>query len=161
VADSRALRPAGSGTTTLERRPVWPVTLLVVVGAYLLSALNVFNAAISAAPFFGEIPSRDEYIRGGMAALTGVLPCVGLALAGRLGGSKWGLALIGLPAAALLAVGMSMLAESGGPTEPEPRRAIRPADIFGPLTHLNWIVVAVLALVIGVAVWTRRRRRRG
>ena len=32
-----------------ERRPVWPVTLLVVCRAYLLAAWNLFGAVISVA----------------------------------------------------------------------------------------------------------------
>lgn len=136
---------------------MWPLTLLVVVCAYLLSAVDLFNAAISTAPFFGEIPSRDETLAGGMAALTGVLPCVLFAVAGRLGGSRWGLALIGLPTAALLLVGVSMLTPSQGPTDLEPDRAMQPADVFGRLTELNWIVVAALAVVILVVVRARRR----
>jgi hypothetical protein len=137
---------------------VWPVTLLVVVSAYLLSAWNLYGAGIVTAPFFGEIPSRDDYIRGGMAALTGVLPCVLFAVAGRLAGSRWGLVLIALPAVALLAVGLSMLSTSGDPVDPLPGRAVRPTDVVDELTYLNWIVSAGLALVIAGLSWSRRRR---
>jgi len=46
-------------------KPAWPVTLLVVVCAYLLAAWNLYGAMISGAPFFGDQPSRGDYIQGG------------------------------------------------------------------------------------------------
>jgi hypothetical protein len=134
------------------------VTLLVVVCAYLLAAWNLWVAAISAAPFFSDIPSRDNYIRAGMAALTGVLPCLLLALAGWLAGSRWGVLLIGLPTAVLLGVGASMVADPGDPSDPHPGRAVVASDVFGEYTLLNWLVCAGLAAVIAAMAWSRRAR---
>ena len=141
-------------------KPAWPVTLLVVVCAYLLAAWNLYGAMISVAPFFGDQPSRDDYIQGGMAALTAVVPCVLLALAGWMAGSRWGLALFCLPAGVLALFGMSMVADDGDPSDPEPTRAVQAADLFDDLTHLNWIVAGGLAVVIVGVVWTRRDSRR-
>jgi hypothetical protein len=88
------------------------------------------------------------------------LPCVLLAVAGRLGGSRWGLALIGLPAAVLIAAVLSMLANSGDPRELQAGRSVGPSDFFGDLTHLNWIVCAVLALAIVATITVVAVRRR-
>ena len=138
---------------------MWPVTLLVVACAYLLSAVNVYGAVISVAPFFGERPSRDDYIQGGMAALTAVVPCIVLALAGWIAGSRWGLALVFLPVGALALLGTSMVAHDGDPADPKPTRAVHVADLFDDLTHLNWIVAGGLAVMIAGMLWARRASR--
>ena len=136
---------------------MWPVTLLVVCCAHLLAAWNLYGAVISVAPFFGDQPSRGDDIEAGMAALTAVVPCVLLAMAGWIAGSRWGLALVCLPIGALALVGTSMLADRADPSGQEPTRAVRAADLFGDLTQLNRIAAGVLAAVI---VWVVRTRRR-
>ena len=135
---------------------MWPVTLLVVFCAYLLSAWNLFGAMISTAPFFGEPPSRDDSIEAGMMTLTGIVPCVLFALAGWIAGSRWGLGAVALPVVALASAGFALLAEEADPDDPEPTRAVRVADLFGDLTYLNWIVAGGLVVVIVGVVWSRR-----
>ena len=159
VPDLAPDRPAET-PPQVASKPAWPVTLLVVVCAYLLAAWNLYGAMISVAPFFGDQPSRGDDIQGGMAALTAVVPCVLLALAGWIAGSRWGLALVCLPVGMLALVGMSMVADDGDPSDPEPTRAVQAADLFDDLTHLNWIVAGGLAVVIVGVVWTRRDSRR-
>jgi len=95
-----------------------------------------------------------------MAALTAVVPCVLLALAGWIAGSRWGLALVCLPVGVLALFGMSMVADDGDPSDPEPTLAVQAADLFDDLTHLNWIVAGGVAVVIVGVVWTRRDSRR-
>lgn len=46
---------------------------------------------------------------------------------------------------------------SGDPRDRQAGRAVRLSDFFAEPTHLNWIVCAVLALVIVAVVWARRR----
>ena len=139
---------------------MWPVTLLVVFCAYLLSAWNLYGAMIATAPFFGETPSRDDSIEAGLMTLTGIVPCVLFALAGWIAGSRWGLGGIALPVAALATVGAGLLAKQGDPDDPEPTRAVRAVDLFGDLTHLNWIVAGGLAVIVVGVAWTRRASRR-
>ncbi len=138
---------------------MWPVTLLVVLCAFLLSAWNLYGAMITTAPFFGDPPSRRETIEAGLMTLTGIVPCVLFALAGWIAGSRWGLGAIALPVVALASAGFGLLAEEGDPDDPEPTRAVRFADVFGDLTYLNWIVAGGLVVLIGGVVWTRRRGR--
>lgn len=158
ASDPASDRSVGRRHAVQQRAPVWPLTLLLVVIAYVLAAWDSWVALISGAPFFADIPSRDSYIRGGMAALTGVLPCLLLALVGWLAGSRWGLLLIGLPTVVLLGVGVSMLADPGDPRDPDPGRAVVAADVFGEFTLINWVVCAGLAAVIAGMVWRRRAR---
>jgi hypothetical protein len=51
-------------------RRTWPTTAMLVTVAILLMLVNGFGAGIQAASFFGESPSRDDYISAGMACLT-------------------------------------------------------------------------------------------
>lgn len=141
-----------------EPRPVWPVTLLVVLCGYLLSAWNAWVAVLSTAPFFADIPWRGDYIRAGMGALTGALACLLFAAAGWVLGSRWGLLLLGPPALVLLGLGATMLGNPGDPHDRDPGRAVVAGDVIGEYTLVNWVVCAGLtAIIVGVS-WFRRAR---
>ena len=137
--------------------PVWPVTALVVLLGWCLLAWTVFAATINTAPFFGETASRDEYVESGMVTLTALLPVALLLVLGRVAGSRWGLALLALPALLLVPLGLSMLGSTGDAAKPGYGRGVRWDDAFQDLTRLNWLATA--ALVVLVAVVTVRRRR--
>lgn len=142
----------------LARGPVWPVTALVVLLGWCLMAWTVFAAAINTAPFFGDTPSRDHYIESGMVSLTALLPIAILLVLARMTGSRWGLWLLAVPALLLVPLGLTMLAESGDPTDPGAGRPVRFGDAFQDLTRLNWLATAVLLVVLGLVLWRRRRQ---
>jgi hypothetical protein len=52
------------------------VTAGVVLLGWCLLAWTVFGAGITTAPFFGDTPSRGEYVESGMACLTALPPVV-------------------------------------------------------------------------------------
>jgi hypothetical protein len=134
------------------------LTLVIVVFTYLLSTWNLWVATLSTAPLFGDIPSRDAHIEGGMAALTGVLACLVIAFAAWIVGSRWGLLLLGLPALILFGVAVSMLDEPGDPRDPSPGRALVPTDAFSEYTQINWVVSCVAILCVGIEwIWRRGR----
>ena len=138
--------------------PVWPATALVVLLGWCLMAWTVFAAAITTAPFFGDTPSRDHYIESGMVSLTALLPIAILLVLARMTGSRWGLWLLAVPALLLVPLGLSMLAESGDPTDSDAGRPVRFSDAFQDLTRLNWLATAVLLVVLGLVLWRRRRQ---
>ncbi len=141
--------------------PVWPVTALVVLLGWCLLAWSVFAGAINTAPFFGETASRDRYIESGMVPLTALVPVVLLLVLGLLAGSRWGLALLALPALLLVPLGVGLLGEPGDPEKSGYGRGARWDDAFEDLTRLNWAGAAVLTVVIALVVWRRQRRRTG
>ena len=138
--------------------PVWPITALLVLLGWCLLAWTVFVAAINTAPFFGETASRDRYLESGMVALTGLVPVALLLVLGILAGSRWGLALLALPALLLVPLGVGSLGETGDPQQSGYGRAARWDDAFADATRLNWAVGVVLLLVIAAVVWRRRRQ---
>lgn len=162
-----ATTPAGPGQPTTgptsrgDRGPVWPVTALVVLLGWCLLAWSVIAGAINTAPFFGETASRDRYIESGMVPLTALVPVVLLLVLGALAGSRWGLALLALPALLLVPLGVSILGEAGDPDKSGYGRGARWGDAFQDLTRLNWVATGVLTLVIALVVWRRHRRQTG
>ncbi len=151
--------PSGttSGSTT-ERAPVWPVTALAVLLGWCLLGWTVFAGLITTAPFFGDTPSRDQYIESGLLALTALLPIALLVTLAVLAGSRWGLALLGVPALLLVPLGVSMLAQEGDPSDSHAGRPVRLDDAFQDLTRPNWLSAAVLLVALGLVLWRRRHR---
>jgi hypothetical protein len=154
-------------TTDLHQRPVrdapprrWPVTAAIVLVGWCLLAWTVFGAAINTAPFFGDTPSRSQYVESGMLCLTALLPLVLVMALGVLWGSRWGLLLLALPAALLVPFGLSMLAHQGDPGDAAPGRPVRVADAFTDLTWLNWGASGVLLLLLAAVLASRRRASR-
>jgi hypothetical protein len=141
-----------------ERGPVWPVTAIVVLLGWCLIAWTVFAGAITTAPFFGETPSRDEYVESGLLALTALVPIAILLALATLAGSRWGLALLAVPALLLVPLGVGMLAHDGDPADPRAGRAVRFGDAFQDLARLNWLAAVVLLAALGLVLWRRRRR---
>jgi hypothetical protein len=141
-----------------ERGPVWPVTALVVLLGWCLLAWTVFAGAINTAPFFGETASRNQYVESGMVALTALVPVALLLVLGLVAGSRWGLALLALPALLLVPLGLSMLDGAGDPEKSGYGRKVQWHDAFQDLTRLNWLATAALVLLVAVVVWRRRRQ---
>ncbi|KRE58599.1 hypothetical protein [Phycicoccus sp. Soil748] len=141
-------------------RPRWPLTAGVVLLGWCLLAWTVFGAGINTAPFFGDIPSRSQYVESGMACLTALLPVALLLLIGRLAGSRWGLLLLAVPAVLLVPLGLEMLSKPGDPTDPSAGRAVGASDVFADLTRPSWASAVVLFVVLGAVLVARRRRAR-
>jgi hypothetical protein len=141
-------------------QPAWPLTLLLVVLAGLLSAWNLYGALILTAPFFGDAPSRDQYVEAAAVALTGLLPVVLLAAVGRMLGSGMGLLVLALPAIALVALAFECLSAEGDPSEPDVGRAASVSDLFADTTALNWMATGVLVAVALVVRLRSNHRRR-
>jgi hypothetical protein len=150
--------PETGPETGPERGPVWPVTALVVLLGWCLMAWTVFAAFIGTAPFFGDIPSRARYIESGMVMLTALLPVAILLLLGSLTGSRWGLALLAVPALLLVPMGLSLLTNPGDPSDADHGRPVRVTDAFQDLTRLNWLAAAALLVALGLVLWRRRRQ---
>ena len=70
VSDSRGDRSAPTPAEA-PSQPTWPLTLLIVVVAGLLSAWNLYGALILTAPFFGDVPSRGQYVEAAAVAVAG------------------------------------------------------------------------------------------
>jgi hypothetical protein len=160
--DRSHLTPA-SATDDAGRQgaPVWPVTALVVLVGWCLLAWTVLVGAVNTATFFGETASRDRYLESGMVCLTALLPVLLLVLLGLLAGSRWGLALLVVPALLLVPLGLSALGEPGDPAKSGYGRGVRWDDAVQDLTRLNWLATGALLLVVGAVVWWRRRRQTG
>jgi hypothetical protein len=139
----------------------WPVTAAVVLVGWCLLAWTAFGAMISTAPFFGDTPSRASYLESGMLCLTAVLPVVVLVVLGVLWGCRWGLALLVLPAALLVPLGLSLLGNPGDPSDTGYARAPRAADAFSDLTWLNWGAFLVLLVVVAAVLVVRHRAATG
>ena len=148
-------RPGGSGS-----RRTWPVTAGVVLLGWCVLAWTVFGAAINTAPFFGDTPSRSQYVESGMACLAALPPVALLLVAGLLAGSRWGLLVLALPAVLLVPMGLDLLSKPGDPADASPGRAVQFSDVFADLTRLSWAATAVLLLVVGGMLLARRRRAR-
>ena len=118
---------------------MWPLTLLVVVLAGLVSAWNLYGVLILTAPFFGDVPDRDQFLEAAAVAITGLLPVVLLAVVARLQGSGPGLLVLALPAAALVAAALESLSSKGDPNEPDAGRAT--ACISTRSTRLLWVSI--------------------
>lgn len=139
----------------------WPVTAGLVALAVLLVAVDLFGAAIATASFFGDAPSRSQYLAAGATALTAVLPLAVLAVAGWSLGSRWGLAVIGLLASLSAVVGVATLGQPGDPIDPDPGRALAAGDFVTDLNVLNGLALVVALLVLALALVVRRRQRAG
>ena len=148
-------RPSAPGS-----RRAWPVTAGLVLLGWCLLAWTVFGAGINTAPFFGDTPSRSQYVESGMACLAALPPVLLLLVVGLLAGSRWGLLLLALPAALLVPMGLDLLSKPGDPADASPGRAVRASDVFADLTRLSWAATVVLLLVVAGMVLARRRRAR-
>ena len=136
------------------------MTAGVVLIGWCLLAWTVFGAGINTAPFFGDTPSRSQYVESGMTALTALLPVALLLLTGLRAGSRWGLLLLALPAVLLVPMGLDLLSKPGDPADASVGRAVRASDAFADLTRLNWAAaVVLLALLVAMLVARRRRAR--
>lgn len=142
----------------LDRR-IWPTTALLVILAFLLTLYQGFGVAITTAPFFGDTPSRDDYISAGTAALTTLPAFAAMIWCGWQRGSRPGLWLIAAPAALMVLVGLNLLATEGDSRDPHPTRALSLADLFTAMTWLNW-GTTILFVAIAVAGHLLRRRVR-
>jgi len=130
---------------------------MLVVVAILLMLIQGFVAAITTAPFFGDTPSRDEYISAAMTCVTTLPVFAAMIWCGWQRGSRRGLWLIGVPAAVMALAGLNLLATTGDARDPNPSRTPGLADLFGGSATLNWIIAAVF---VGVAMATHLLRRR-
>lgn len=140
-----------------QHRPVWPVTMSVVVLGLALLAWDVFAAGINTAPFFGDTPSRARYVESGATLLTALLPVALLCVLGLLNRSRFGLLLLVVPALLLAVAGLDMLGNPGDPTDAGAGRTVRASDFVADLTRPNWLAAGAL-LVVLVVVLVRRRR---
>jgi hypothetical protein len=139
-------------------RPVWPVTAGIVLVGVLLLGWEVVAAAVGTAPFFAETPSRDRYIEAGMLLTTSVVPVALLCLLGWLLGSRWGLALLALPGAVAVAMGVDLMGRTGGENYPDRTRPVELADVAQDLVRPNWLATGVLAVAVALQLWRRRRQ---
>jgi len=130
---------------------------MLVIAAFLLMLANGFVAAITTAPFFGDTPSRDEYIEAGMTCVTTLPVFAAMIWCGWQRGSRRGLWLIGVPAAVMALSGLNLLATTGDSRDPHPSRAPGLSDLFSGGALLSWVAFAVFA---GFAVGTHLLRRR-
>ncbi len=142
-------------------RRSWPVTLGLVALAVLLVVVDLFGASIATAPFFGDIPSRSQYLEAGAIAISAVVPLAVLALAGWLLGSRIGLGGIVASAIVSAVAGASLLSHTGDPSDPDPTRALRLRDVVSDLNVLNGIALVLALVLLVVARFVRRRRRAG
>lgn len=129
-----------------------------VVGVVLMLAQG-FVAAMTTAPFFGDTPSRDEYISAGMTALTTLPVFAAMIWCGWQRGSRRGLWLIGGPSAVMALSGLNLVATTGDARDPHPTRTLGVGDLFAGGAPLNWLAFAVFAgLTVGTHLLRRRAR---
>lgn len=150
--------PRTSSTGAAAPGRTWPLTAALVLLAVALVVVDLFGAAITTAPFFGDTPSREQYLEAGVVACSAAVPLAVLVLSGWLVGARWGLLGIVVPALVSVAIGASLLGTSGDPTDRDPRRGLRPGDLVTDLNTLNAIGLAVALVVLVAAVVSRRRR---
>ena len=133
-----------------QPRRTWPVTAGVVLLGWLLIAWTLFGAVITTAPFFGEVPSRDDHVDAGLGTLAAVAPAAVLLLLGLRWGARWGLLLLAGPGLLLVPLGLDWLGRPGDPQEPGHDRPVALADLGGELARTNWVHAAGLLLLLGV-----------
>ena len=162
VADAAPISPV--------TRRIWPTTAILALLAILLTAYQLlacfalvvldFEVAILKA-FYPHTPLVDAYISAGMACLTTLPAFAAMIWCGWQRGSRLGLLLISGPAAVMVLVGVNLL-DTPALTSVgrQPRRALRPEDLFGDLTSLNWATALVFAGVAMATHLVRRRARR-
>jgi len=129
---------------------------MLVIVAGLLMLYQGFGAAITVAPFFGDTPSRDNYISAAVACLTTLPAFASMIWWGVQRGSRLGLWLICAPAALMVVAGVNFLGTRGDSRDPNPTRSVSALDFFGQLTWLNWGTTVLFA---GAAVVTHLVRR--
>lgn len=138
-------------------RRIWPITAMLVLVAAVLMLRQWFLAVIMTAPFFGDTPSRGNYILSAMACLTTLPAFAAMIWCGRQRGCQRGLWLIGGAALLMGWVGLNLLGTAGDARDPDPGRWPNLADLFGDSTWLSWVATVVF---VAVAVTTRQLRRR-
>ncbi|KAE8766009.1 hypothetical protein [Georgenia thermotolerans] len=157
---SSAVPSAGGPERTGAPSPAaWPLTVVTVMLGACLLVLDGYVALINAAPLFGERPERDALIESGMGLVTAAAPIGALCALAWRAGSRWGLLFLVIPTGLLVAGGMQRLLSPGGPGDPDRDRTVRPGDVVGELTLLNWGVTA-LAMTVLLLAWLAARRRR-
>lgn len=142
-------------------RRTWPVTLGLVALALLLVVVDLFGAVITTAPFFGDTPSRAQYLEAGATTVSAVLPLAVLVVAGWCLGSRFGLVAIVLVGGVSAVVGATLITHPGDPSDADPGRPLAVGDFVSDLNVLNGIALAVALLLLVLAVVVRRRRRAG
>jgi len=162
--------PQTTPTASATHR-IWPITTFVVLVAYLLAAYQLFVCALLAFGGFlfgfsslGSSSGRTSssllengYISAGLACLTTLPVFAALIWCGWQRGSRYGLLLIGGPAAVMAVVGFLALHTAAGTTvAPQARRLPNVADLFDDLTLVNWVVLLIFG---GFAVATHLLRR--
>lgn len=133
----------------------------IVVALWLLDAWVVFASSITVAPFFGDVPSRDEYIDAGLMLTTAILPTAAAVWLALLHGGRWSLALLLAPALLMVPSGLGMLGKEGDDRDPNPGRPLGWSDLFSEFTVLSYGAAAVFAALAIAVVVSRRRARAG
>lgn len=141
-------------------RPVWPVTLALVVVGLLLLAWDAWVALVNTAPFFGDTPSRDHYVESGVTLVSAVVPVALLCALGLLLGSRFGLLVLAAPGVLVAAMGLDLLGRPGDPGDPGATRAVRWSDLLADLNRLNALAALAAVATLGLVV-SRRRRQTG
>ncbi|SFA91602.1 hypothetical protein SAMN05421867_103200 [Cellulomonas marina] len=128
---------------------------MLVLGG-LLALVDGYAAFIGTASFLGSTPTPQDALRASATCLTGLLALAAMAVLALLHGSRWGLVLLALPAAVLLAFGGGLPgvhvvnAPPGGPGLDA---------LKGEGTGLNWTVTVLALAGVGATLLVRRRRR--
>lgn len=139
----------------------WPLLASLVLIAWCFYAWSIFAAGITTARFFGDMPSRSDYLEAGMLLLTTLLIGLASSWLASLHGGRWSLVLLLGPPLMVLPVGIDQLTRTGDSRDPDPGRAIQLTDVFQGSTVLNWLLAAALVAAAVVTLVQRRQRRSG
>ncbi|WP_406829516.1 hypothetical protein ABEG17_10975 [Pedococcus sp. KACC 23699] len=153
-------QPLPSAQPGPSPRRTWPVTAAAVLLGWCFSAWVLFVAAINAAAFFGEQPTRDENIESGLALATAAVPLVLLAVVAVRWGSRWGILLLLGPALLLVPMGLEWAGSAGNADttrDPAPQRPMAWSDLGGELLRPGWALTVVLLVLLAVSVARSRR----
>lgn len=155
--------PSPGDSATVAPEPAtprqWPLLASLVVVTWCVYAWSILAAGITTARFFGDTPSRSEYLEAGSLLLTTLVVGLAAAWVASLHGGRWSLVLLLAPPLMVLPVGIDQLTRTGDTRDPDPGRPLQLADVFQDTTVLNWLVAAALvATAVGILVQRRRRR---
>ncbi len=153
-------QPLPSALPVASPRRTWPVTAAAVLFGWCFIAWVLFGAAINAAAFFGEQPTRDENIESGLALATAAVPLTLLAVAAVRWGSRWGILLLLGPTLLLVPLGLDWAGKAGNADttrDPAPLRPMAWSDLGGELLRPGWALAAALLLLLAISVARSRR----